>query len=133
MKMILVIFFLSIQSSYSEDIELPATKEAFDTVQFYAGNGMNWRIKTYAKDQDVHIWSIGDNVDDLVALAKANTEKHYGDVLSEAYVIETDDGLDGLRRALEQRGLAANLELPPSGAVFWAPPGSTYRSKSTPR
>ena len=133
MKTVLTIFFLSVQSSYSENTEIAATEDAFDTVQFYAANGANWRIKTYAQDQDVHIWSLGSNVSDLVALARANTEKHYGDVLSEGYVIEVEDGLDGVRRELGKRGLSPNLELPPSGAVFWAPPGSRYRSKSAPK
>ncbi|MBK9394134.1 MAG: hypothetical protein IPN40_09690 [Uliginosibacterium sp.] len=71
MKTVLVVFFLSIQSSYSENSEMAATEAAFDTVQFYAANGINWRIKTYAKDQDVHIWSLGENVSDIVALARA--------------------------------------------------------------
>lgn len=133
MKAVFVVFFLSVQSSYSGDTEIAATEEAFDTVQFYAANGTSWRIKTYAQDQDVHIWSLGSGVSDLVALARANTEKHYGDVLAESYIIETEDGLEGVRHELEQRGLPPNLELPPSGAVFWAPPGTTYRSKSVPK
>src|SRR3546814_1433614 len=62
---------------------MAATEDAFDTVQFYAANGTSWRIKTYAQDQDVHIWSLGSKVADLVALARTNTEKHYGDVLTE--------------------------------------------------
>lgn len=133
MKMVLVVFFLSIQSSYSENSEMAATDAAFDTVQFYAANGMNWRIKTYAKDQDVHIWSLGENVEDIVTLARANTEKHYADVLREGYVIETEEGLEGVRQGLIERGLAPNLELPPSGAVFWAPEGTRYRTKSEPK
>lgn len=132
MKTILVIFFLSVRSSYSGNSELPATDDAFDTVQFYASEGGNWRVKTYAQDEDVHIWSLGPNVADIVSLARANTEKHYGDVLTEGYVIETDGGLEGVRRELEKRGLDANLELSPSGAVFWAPAGTRYRTKSTP-
>lgn len=133
MKTVLVVFFLSIQSSYSENSEMDATDTAFDTVQFYAANGMNWRIKTYAKDQDVHIWSLGENVADIVTLARATTEKHYADVLREGYVIETEEGLDGVRRGLIERGLAPNLELPPSGAVFWTPEGTRYRTKSEPK
>src|SRR3546814_18667479 len=101
MKTVLVVFFLSVQSSYSENTEIAATEDAFDTVQFYAANGTSWRIKTYAQDQDVHIWSLGSKVADLVALARTNTEKHYGDVLTEGYIIETEEGLEGVRRELE--------------------------------
>lgn len=133
MKTILVVFFLSVQSSYSGNTEIAATEDSFDTVQFYAAGGTSWRIKTYAQDQDVHIWSLDSGSSDLVALARANTEKHYGDVLTEGYVIETEDGIDGVRRELEARGLPSSLELPPSGAVFWAPPDTAYRSKSVPK
>jgi hypothetical protein len=53
------------------------------TVQFYESDNGSWRIKTYATDQDVHVWSLGKNVEDIVSLARSNTAKHYGDVLSE--------------------------------------------------
>ena len=85
MKTVLVIFFLSIQSSYPNNTELPATPASFDTIQFYASGKDSWRIKTHAQDQDVHIWSLGER-EDIVALARANTEKHYGDVLTEGYI-----------------------------------------------
>lgn len=133
MKTVLVIFFLSVQSSYSSNTEVSATPISFDTVQFYASNGSAWRIKTYAQDEDVHIWSIGSNVNDIVTLAKENTVKHYGDVLADGYVIETNDGLEGVRRELSSRGLDVHLELPPSGAVLWSPVGAHYRSKSVPK
>lgn len=57
MKTVLVIFFLSVQSSYSGNTEIAATPESFDTVQFYESNGSVWRIKTYAQDEDVHLAS----------------------------------------------------------------------------
>lgn len=133
MKTVLVIFFLSVQSSYSGNTESPATEETFDTVQFYSSNGSNWRIKTYATDQDVHIWSLGDNDTDIVTLARSNTEKHYGDVLSEGYIIKTEEGLEGIRREIAKRGLSTHLEVTNSGAVFWAPEGTKYRTKSKPQ
>ena len=43
MKTVLIIFFLSVQSSYSGNTEIAATEESFDTVQFYSANGANWR------------------------------------------------------------------------------------------
>jgi len=132
-KTLLIIFVLSVQSSYSNNTEVAATERSFDTVQFYVANGAAWRIKTYAQDEDVHIWSIDASAGDMVKLAKENTLKHYGDVLSEGYVIETDGGLDDVRRELADRGLSVHLELPTSGAVFWAPAGSRYRSKSVPQ
>ena len=89
--------------------------------------------KTYATDQDVHVWSLGRDVADLIALARSNTEKHYGDVLTEGYILESEDGSDGLRRELADRGLSAHLEISDSGFLFWTPEGTRYRSKSTPK
>ena len=130
MKIVLVVFFLTVQSSYLDNSEAEATEDAFDTVQFLATDESAWRIKTYATDQDVHVWSIGASPKDLVSLARQNTEKHYGDVLSEGYIIETSDGIDGLRRELKERGLSDTLEISKSGFLFWVPAGTNYRSRS---
>jgi hypothetical protein len=132
MNSTLVIFFLSVQSSYAKNTESEATEDAFDTVQFYESDRGRWRIKTYASDQDIHAWSLGDKVEDIVALARSNTEKHYGDVLTEGYILRTDAGIDRLRRELTDRGLSEHLEISDSGFLFWTPEGSHYRTKSEP-
>jgi len=129
----LVVFFLTVKSSYSADTEEPATAGAFDTVQFFESETGSWRIKTYAMDQDVHVWSLGSKVEDIVSLARSNTEKHYGDVLSEGYILETDTGIDGLRDELAERGLSTHLEISDAGFAFWAPEGTQYTTKSKPR
>ncbi len=129
----LIIFFLGIQSSYSQNTEAPATEREFDTVQFYQSGTGSWRIKTYATDQDVHVWSLGKEVKDFVALARANTDKHYGDVLAEGYIISTDDGIDGLRKELAERGLTTDLKISDAGLVFWVPEGTDYRTRSSPK
>lgn len=133
MKTVLVIVFLSVKSSYARNTCCAATGEVFDTVQFYAAGGVSWRIRTYAIDEDVHIWCLGPAVLDIVALARTNTEKHYGDLLTEGYIIETEAGLEGVRKELLTRGLSTHLELTKSGAVFWAAEGSHYRTKSAPK
>lgn len=129
----LVLFFLRVQSSYAENRESPATEKDFDTVQFYEGPSGCWRIKTFAQDQDVHVWSMGPAVKNLVELARSNTEKHYGDVLGEGYIVQSDNGQEGLRQQLEAKGLSAHLEISDAGFLFWAPEGTHYRSKSRPR
>jgi len=111
----------------------PATEDTFDTVQFCGGENGFWRIKTYATDQDVHVWSLGISVTDLVRLARSSTEKHYGDVLTEGYIIETEEGTEGLRRGLADKGLSPHLEISNSGFLFWTPEGTHYRSKSRPK
>jgi hypothetical protein len=131
METVLVVFFLAVKSSYAQNLEVDASDEEFDTVQFYYGGVDCWRIKTYAVDHDVHAWNIG-KAADLVTLARANTQKHYGDVLTEGYILKSDSGLDGIRHELAERGLDSHLEVSSAGFVFWAPEGSSYRSKSTP-
>jgi hypothetical protein len=131
METVLVVFRLAVKSSYAQNVELDASDEEFDTVQFYCGGGDCWRIKTFAVDQDVHVWNIG-KVEDLVAMARTNTEKHYGDVLSEGYILKSNSGLDGIRLELTDRGLDAHLEEAKAGFAFWTPEGTTYRSKSRP-
>ena len=76
---------------------------------------------------------LGKSVADLVRLARTNTEKHYGDVLTEGYVISTEEGVDGLRRGLTDRGLSPHLEISDSGFLFWTPEGTHYRTKSQPK
>jgi hypothetical protein len=131
MKTVHAIFFLAVKSSYSRNLEVEASDNEFDTVQFHSCGGDCWRIKTYAMDQDVHAWNIG-KVDDLMALARTNTEKHYGDVLTEGYILESDSGLDGIRFELVDRGLDNHLEISDKGFAFWAPEGTAYRTKSRP-
>jgi len=130
---VLVIFFLAVQSSYIDNSEEDATDDAFDTVQFLANDAGTWRIKTYATDQDVHVWSIGATPEGIVTLARENTEKHYGDLLTEGYVIDTTEGVEGVRRELRERGLSDHLEISKSGMLFWVPKGTNYFSKSEPR
>ena len=133
MNVVLVIFLLTVQSSYRNNIESDATEEAFDTVQFFATDKGAWRIKTYAMDQDVHVWSIASTSKDVVGLAERNTDAHYGDVLSKHYVITAADGIEGLRRSLKEHALPDHLEISEAGFLFWAPAGTSYRTRSRPQ
>ena len=132
MKIILVIFFLKIQSSYLDNSETEATADKFDTIQFVATDSGVWRVKTFATDQDVHIWSLGNSTEDLISVAKKNTQKNYGDVLSESYIIESSDGIEGVKSELRKRGLSDHIEVSKSGMLFWAPQNSSYKTKSSP-
>lgn len=132
-RMVLAIFLLNVQSSYTDDAEAAALGAAADTVQFLATPDGAWRIRTYAVDQDVHVWPLGTLDLDVVALAHESTEKHYGDVLAQAHVIESDTGLDGLRGGLAAHGLGDSLAVSADGYCFWVPEGSDYRTRSMPR
>lgn len=129
----LILFRLTIRSSYTANTEEPATEDEFDTIQFFAANGSAWRIKTFATDQDVHIWSLeATEIGDLVELAVSNTEENYGDVMDEGYILESDTGLEGIREQLSLRGLAPHLKETAFGAAFWTAPDTDYRSRSRP-
>src|SRR5688500_5167175 len=112
MNATLVIFFLTVQSSYAADVESPATLDTFDTVQFYQSESSGaCRIKSYATDHDGHVWSIGKTVEDIVTLARSSSANRYGDVLGEDYVLSSTTGTEGLRKELVARGLSAHLEI----------------------
>jgi hypothetical protein len=133
MKIVLVLFLLNVQSSYLRGLEQKATKEKFDTIQFVITSEGAWRVKTYAVDEDVHVWRMSATTEGIVDLAYRNTQKHYGDVISQAYTIETLDGIEGVRRELKKRDLTDHLETSKPGLLFWTPPGTQYRTKSTPQ
>ena len=53
----LILFILNVESSYAQNIERPRETHP-DTIQFLWVDGEAWRIKTYAVDRDVHVWSL---------------------------------------------------------------------------
>jgi hypothetical protein len=127
----LVIFLLTVQSSQAEQTQRPGTAAECDTIQFFQSPRGNWRIRTFAIDQDVHVWELDKDIADILELARSNTEELYHGVLAEGHVIESQT-LEGLRQALVARGLPANLKVSDGGFLFWAPAGTEYRMKSTP-
>ena len=135
MNVLLVIFTLNVQSSYAQNVERDADPASKDTVQFLLIEGQAWRIKTYAIDHDVHVWSIGPmTAEKLEELARTNTAKNYADVLGETIVVKSASGFDGLREQLKKNGLSPNLEIPKSGAfAFWVQEAGVYKSRSTPK
>lgn len=134
MKTTLIIFFLGIQSSYSENKE--ERVEGFgDTVQWVISEDQVWRVRTYSIDEDVHLHLVASKRDpavDYVALAHSNTEKHYGDVLESELTLESNDGPSGIEAGLTVNGLDAHLNIAPNGAFFWSPIGTSYSTKSQP-
>lgn len=130
---LLLVFLLEIESSYLEDIER-ATPGPADTIQFLLRDGQAWRIKTYAIDNDVHVWSLGEmERQRFEEFADRNTAKHYGDVLHSKLTIEAFGDLPALKTAIASVGLPANLEVAGSGEIaFWVPVEGIYGMKSAP-
>jgi hypothetical protein len=127
----LVIFLLTTQSSHAENTQQPAAAGQCDSIQFFQSPQGNWRIRTFAIDQDVHVWDLGPDIADILELGRSNTEELYHGVLAEGHVIESQT-LEGLRQALVARGLSPNLKISDGGFAFWAPAGTQYRMKSSP-
>lgn len=130
----LILAILTVEGSYSQDIERPATSVA-DTVQFWYAPNSQWRIKTYAIDHDIHVHSIGiaDPLQRLtVAFAEANIQKTYGDVVERLTVLSIPDPMDvaSVRKVLDSAGLGGGLEIVPDGYAFYNPDRGHYRSQS---
>jgi len=130
----LIVGRLSVQSSYLRNEESPAASEHFDTVQWFLGPTVAWRIRTYAVDCDIHLHRV-DPVAGLIELALQSTQSHYAEVLAELVRVELTDCLN---EAQASRELCAAL-----GAAgwhyaedldmgFWNPSELHYSTKSTP-
>lgn len=132
----LLVFRLTIQSSYAEDSEQEADEQHFDTVQWWLGPTQGWRIKTFAMDHDdIHIHHLAGSV--APSLAQENTEKHYGDVIASSFTFSLADLSDKeqLAKVMKEYGGAAALEIDRNeGAfAFWNPLQVKYTTKSQPQ
>src|SRR5262245_38647949 len=114
MRGTLVLAVLSVKSSYLREVEEPldGADDVPDTLQWWIGEDVAWRIKTYALDHDIHTHSVDRGGHDLVALAQTNNRKHYGDVIASQHVLEFQDCTDAkeVRRVFKGVGLEPRLE-----------------------
>ncbi|MFT4174997.1 MAG: hypothetical protein QM639_20670 [Rhodocyclaceae bacterium] len=134
-KPTLLVFRLTIQSSYSDNEEREAEEDRFDTVQWWISENETWRIKTFAIDQDIHVHRISGAVPEEVALD--NTMKNYDDVIASMFTVKFDDLNDETKvsQAMKHFGGAAALEVARNGEnfAFWNPKHVKYSSKTQPR
>jgi hypothetical protein len=132
----LVVAVLTVRSSYRRDVEQPVRKgEVPDTLQWWITADIAWRIKTFALDHDIHVYSLRPRHGQAsaVRLAQESNRKHYGDVIAAQHVVELDGDTPEARRALQKVGLAPNLSTFRDGALFWTPDRARYRTQSRPR
>ncbi|PIY60554.1 hypothetical protein COY95_01180 [Candidatus Woesearchaeota archaeon CG_4_10_14_0_8_um_filter_47_5] len=135
-KNLLVIFILTVQSSYSRNIEEPV-KNVPDTIQFWIPLNIQeiWRIRTYAIDHDIHVYQVklNQSLDSPVNFAVQSTQKSYSDIIKEVRVIEIIEvnNTDEVKNAFAKANLPPNLELK-GPIVFWNPDNAKYKSISTP-
>jgi hypothetical protein len=130
----LLVFRLSVQSSYKDNIENAASEVRFDTVQWWFSANETWRIRTFATDLDIHTHCIADTFEEEVAIE--NTMKNFGDVVAEAFIVELENpnDEDEVAKVMKVRGGARALEIAVNGGrfAFWNPARLAYASRSAP-
>jgi hypothetical protein len=136
MRGILSLAVLTIQSSYSQEIEIPLedSESIPDTLQWWFGGNGCWRIRTYAIDHDIHAYEIGNSPQTTLEMANQNNLKNYGDVIKVQHVIHFVDCTNRLELEAEfgRIGLAPRIEIDRNRFVFWKPDDAAYSTKSTP-
>ncbi len=132
----LVVALLSVQSSYAKEVEQPAANVP-DTVQFWLTPDMQRRIRTYATDHDIHVYSLGAREEKKVSVefAVEHIKKNYADVTASLVVLTFVDPKDKkeVERVLAAHHLKGTLEVSKSGVAFYNPDSGEYRTKSAPK
>jgi len=133
---ILVVFILTVESSYQQNVERPHGAVA-DTVQFWFSPNDDWRVKTFAIDHDIHVHRI--RAADAERKfgpeeAKVSTRKSYADVIEAVAVLEFTDPNDRAEvdRTLRSHSLGGSLEIGKTGVAFYNPDGGHHRTQSKP-
>lgn len=131
----LVIFKLSIKSSYNQNIEQPADK-VFDTLQFFVHGKDIFRIKTYAVDHDIHIHkvNVGDRtIDETLDFLTSTTKAHYEDAIEKIVTINIKDVKDtkAIKESLKKELKTAHIEST-NDILYWNPDGEPYKNQSNP-
>ena len=134
---ILVLAILTTESSYKSEIEQPATIVA-DTIQFWLGSEASRRIRTYAIDHDIHIYSLSNREDGsafLLSDAEKHIQKHYSNIIKKIYIIKFKDPNNSaeVAQVLESNNLNGSLEVAPAGFSFYNPDRAKYKTQSQPK
>jgi len=95
----LIIAILTVESSYIQNLERPAGKVP-DTVQFWITPEVQWRIKTYSIDHDIHTYKLqnkkdGNPISDDFAIN--NIKKGYEDIIASLIVLKFHDPKDNFQ------------------------------------
>ena len=136
-EFILVLAILTTESSYKSELERPATLVT-DTSQFWFGLESTWRIRTYAIDHDIHIYSLGKRNDGssfLPTEAEIHLKKIYGDILQDIFVIKFGDPNNTVEveKVLDYYDLKGSLEVSENGVAFYNPDRVKYKTQTQPK
>ena|SRR5690349_1905440 len=137
MQGVLLLTILSVKSSYIQEIEEPATvpPDVPDTVQWWIAPTGTWRIRTFALDHDIHTYEWSSSPLGIIAFARRNNEKHFGDVTASEFEFHFADCTNKAETdaTLVGAGLAPRLEIAAGRFAFWKPDDAKYRTQSTPK
>jgi hypothetical protein len=137
MPFTLALALLNTQSSYAKEIE-QAVSGVPDTIQFWLSPDSQWRVRTYAMDHDIHVYSLGTAAGKSKVtsdFAVEHIRKHYADVTATLAVLMFNDPTDikEVERVLAEHHLTGTLEVSNSGVAFYNPDRAKYRTQSTPK
>jgi hypothetical protein len=133
----LVLAILTTESSYAREEERPATTVP-DTIQFWLAPDSQWRIRTYAVDHDIHVYTAGPRPDGSRLTAKEAADhiaKHYANITAKTVTLDIRDPGDKVevRRVLAEKVLIGVLEVGKNGVAFYNPDKGEYRTRSKPK
>ena len=123
------IYELTVQSSFSENTEVPAVEESFDTIQWWIGEDISWRIRTFDIDSDIHIHRIDsvlsvEQIDELM-------NKRFSDILVGRYSFR-DISFEDNDVVLDKMKTGSLKVDKNSLFAFWNHDNRKYQSKSRP-
>lgn len=132
---VLYVAVLTVRSSYLRNFEQEAgVDDVPDTVQWWLCTGRCWRIRTFAVDHDIHLWTLdptGEKGLEL-SLAKSTTAKNYGDVIASQYEVHVVGATpELLKRSFGAARLAPRYVVD-DDFVFWRPDDRDYVTQSRP-
>jgi hypothetical protein len=136
MRGTLLLAILTTKSSYIQEIEEPVDgpSDVPDTLQWWISPDVTWRIRTYALDHDIHTHEMRD-LADAIRVARASTEKNYGDIIAAQFQFDFADCTDKHETDVKllAAGLKPRLEVAAGRLAFWKPDDARYRTQSTPQ
>jgi hypothetical protein len=133
----LLLAILNVKSSYIQNIEGPLDdqNEVPDTLQYWVSATGSWRIKTFAIDHDIHTYSVSGDPSKHLEVFRANTLKHYGDVVAVMHEFDFKNCRDSneTHQTLATVGLRPRLEIHMDRYAFWTPDDLEYVTQSRPK
>lgn len=133
---VLLVTVLSVSSSYANNVEyaVAGSSRVPDTVQWWISPTGTWRIRTFGVDHDIHVHKIQGILKDPLEFAKANTLKHFGDIVASQNSLSIEGVADSemIAGRFVDAGLAPYFDVAPAGFIFWRPGAVHYFSQTEP-